>query len=40
MWIGRGGGSSAMAITLGNVSGGNKASEIIDRWIEVRHALK
>ena len=30
MWIGRGGGSSAMVITLGDVPEGNEASEIID----------
>ena len=31
VWIGRGGGSSAVAIPLGNVPGGNEVSETIDR---------
>ena len=31
VWIRRGGGSSAMAIPLGDVSGGNKTSDTIDR---------
>ena len=31
VWIGRSGGSSAIVIPLGNVSGGNGALEIITR---------
>ena len=30
IWIGRGGGSSAVAIPLGDVSEGNEVSETID----------
>lgn len=31
--IGRGGGSSAVGIPLGEVPGGSKVSETVDRWI-------
>ena len=31
LWIGRGGGFSAVVIPLRDVSGGNEASETIDR---------
>ena len=33
VWIGGGGGSSAVAILLGDVSGGNEASETLDREV-------
>ena len=31
VWIGRGGGSTAIAIPLGDISGGNEASETKDK---------